>query len=464
MRTILILTLLASASSTNDWLRFRGPNGSGVSETAGMPAVFGAGRNLSWKTSVPFGRSSPVVAGNRIFLTASEGEKLITLCLDRISGKIIWRTEVARARYMPIFKGNDAASPTPVSDGTNVYVFFAELGLISYGADGRERWRAPLGPFNNFYGIGSSPVLAGDTVVMVCDQRTNSFFIAVDVRDGRVRWKVDRSSPVEGYATPIIYSPSVGEPQILVFGSHALEAYALKTGERLWWVGGIGYAPKGVPVLGRELVYVSAPGGDAPVFPPFEEGLKQFDSNGDRRVQLEETRSDPYIHEHFGWMDSNGDGVIERSEYEYVRNASGAGHGLTAIRPGGKGNVSSTAIVWRVKTGYPNVPAPLLYKDVLYAVKTGGVITSLSPETGAVLKVGRSESAMEEYYSSPVAADDKVFMISASGKVTVLKAGGQWEILAVNDLDEEVWATPAIASGTIFIRTRGALYAFAAAS
>ena len=163
-------------------------------------------------------------------------------------------------------------------------------------------------------------------------------------------------------------------------------------------------------------------------------------------------------------MDSNGDGVIERSEYEYVRNASGAGHGLTAIRPGGKGNVSSTAIVWRVKTGYSNVAAPLLYKDVLYAVKTGGVITSLSPETGAVLKVGRSESAMEEYYSSPVAADDKVFMVSASGKVTVLKAGGQWEILAVNDLDEEVWATPAIASGTIFIRTRGALYAFAAAS
>ncbi len=163
MRTILILTLFASASSTNDWLRFRGPNGSGVSETAGIPAVFGAGRNLSWKTSVPFGRSSPVVAGNRIFLTASEGEKLITLCLDRISGKIIWRAEAARARHMPIFKGNDVASPTPVSDGTNVYVFFAELGLISYGPDGRERWRAPLGPFNNFYGIGSLPVLAGDT-------------------------------------------------------------------------------------------------------------------------------------------------------------------------------------------------------------------------------------------------------------------------------------------------------------
>jgi outer membrane protein assembly factor BamB len=460
---VLLLTLLGSSSSADDWLGFRGPNGSGVSETTGVPAEFGATQNLAWKTLVPFGRSSPVVAGDRIFLTASEGEKLITLCLDRVSGKIIWRSEATRARHMPMFKGNDVASPTSVSDGTNVFVFFAELGLLSYGPDGKERWRVPLGPFNNFYGIGSSPVLAGDTLVMVCDQRTNSFVIAVDARNGSVRWKIDRTSPIEGYATPIIYSPPDGEPQILVFGSHAMEAYALKTGERLWWVGGVGYAPKGVPVLGRGMVYVSAPGGDAPVFPPFDEGLKQFDANGDGRVQLEETRSDPYIHQHFGWMDPNGDGVIERTEYDHVWNASGAGHGLTAIRPGGKGNISAMGIVWSVKKGYPNVPAPLLYQDVLYTVRTGGIITSLNPETGDILKMGRSESALEEYYSSPVAADNKVFMISESGKVTVLKAGGLWEILAVNDLGEEVWATPAIANRTIYIRTRSALYAFAAA-
>jgi outer membrane protein assembly factor BamB len=457
---LLLLTLLGASRSDDDWLRFRGPNGSGVSETIGVPARFGAASNLSWKTPVPFGRSSPIVAGNRIFLTAAEGETLLTLCLDRLTGKILWRREAKRARHTAMFKGNDVASPTPVSDGTNVYVFFADLGLISYAPDGKERWRVPLGPFNNFYGIGSSPVLAGDTLVMVCDQRTNPFVIAVDARDGSVRWKIDRSSPIEGYATPIIYAPPEGEPQILVFGSHALEAYALKTGERLWWVGGVGYAPKGVPVLGRGMVYVSAPGGDAPVFPPFDEGLKQFDANGDGRVQFEETRSDPYIHEHFGWMDANGDGVIERAEYNHVWNASGAGHGLTAFRPGGKGDITSTGIAWRTKKGYPNVSAPLLYKDILYTVRTGGIMTSLNPETGDVLKMGRSESAMEEYYSSPVAADNKIFMISESGKVTVLKAGAQWEILAVNDLDEEVWATPAIASGTIYVRTRTALYAF----
>jgi hypothetical protein len=221
---ILLLTLVAAPQVKEDWLRFRGPNGSGVSESTGVPAEFDPSRNVLWKTPVPFGRSSPIVAGSRIFLTAAEGEKLITLCLDRQTGKIIWRSEVTRVRHMPIFTGNDAASPTPVSDGTNVYVFFAELGLISYGPYGKERWRVPLGPFNSFYGLGASPVMAGDTVVMVCDQRTNSFVIAVDARDGKVRWQIDRPSPVEGYATPVIYSPPEGEPQLLVFGSHALEA------------------------------------------------------------------------------------------------------------------------------------------------------------------------------------------------------------------------------------------------
>ncbi|HXW05625.1 MAG TPA: PQQ-binding-like beta-propeller repeat protein [Vicinamibacterales bacterium] len=459
---VLVLIVLIGTATQADWRRFRGPNGSGVGTASSLPAEFGPATNLYWKAEVPFGRSSPVIAGNRIFLTASEGDKLITMCFDRSSGKLLWRREATRARQMSIYKGNDPASPTPVSDGTNVYVFFAELGLISYGPDGRERWRLPLGPFNTFYGIGASPVFESGTLVMVCDQRTDSHVLAVDARDGTVRWKSDRSSTVEGYATPVIYSPAVGEPQVLVLGSHTLEAYALNTGRRLWWVGQLGYAPKGVPVIGRDMVYVSAPGGDEPAYPPFDEGLKQYDANGDRRIQYEELRSEPGIQEHFGWMDSNGDGAIDRAEYDPIRNASAVGHGLAAIRLGGTGNLTATNIAWRVKKAYPNVPAPLLYDGVLYVVRTGGIITSLHPQSGEVLKTGRSESAIEEYFSSPVAADGKVFLVSESGKVTVLKSGEQWEIVAVNDLAEEVWATPAIAEDAIYIRTRSALYAFRA--
>ena len=175
-------------SETREWLQFRGPNGTGVAEGVTLPAEFGPNKNLVWKTPVPFARSSPVVTADRIFLTASEGDKLITLALDRKTGKILWRRDVVRPRHMPIFKANDAASPSPVSDGKNVFAFFAELGLISYGPDGKERWRVPLGPFNSFYGMGGSPVLAGNTLVMVCDHRTDSFIIAVDARDGRLLW------------------------------------------------------------------------------------------------------------------------------------------------------------------------------------------------------------------------------------------------------------------------------------
>src|SRR4030095_10179387 len=125
-----------AAKRSDEWLQFRGPNGTGVAEGLGLPDEFSAAKNLAWKTSVPFARSSPVVTADRVFLTASEGDKLITLALDRTTGKVLWRREAVRARHMTIYKTNDAASPTPVSDGKNVYAFFAELGLIAYGPTG----------------------------------------------------------------------------------------------------------------------------------------------------------------------------------------------------------------------------------------------------------------------------------------------------------------------------------------
>ena len=446
------------ADHTNEWLQFRGPNGTGVAEGFALPAEFSSTKNLVWKTPVPFARSSPIVAGDRIFLTASESDKLITLALDRKTGKVLWRRDVVRARHMPIYKANDAASPSPVSDGKNVFVFFAELGLISYGPDGKERWRVPLGPFNSFYGMGGSPVLAGNTLVMVCDQRTDSFMIAVEARDGRVLWKKNRPN-FEAYSTPAIYKPKDGRTQVIVLGSHTLDAYSLDNGERLWWVTKIGSYPKGVPVVGADIVYVTADGGEEPFLPPFDETLKA-DTNKDQRIQKEEMKGHAEAYDHFGWLDSNNDGSIERAEYDFVRNSTTSGHGLTAVRLGGQGDLTSSNVVWNVKKSYPSIPSPLIYRGVMFLMKEGGIVTSLDPVSGQVLKQGRTPAALEDYYASPVAADGKIFLVSASGKVTVLKADAQWEILATNDLDEEVWATPAIAGRNIYIRTRNALYSF----
>jgi len=448
----------SGADRTNEWLQFRGPNGTGVAEGFALPSEFSSTKNLVWKTPVPFARSSPVVTADRVFLTASEGDKLITLALDRKTGKLLWRRDLVRLRHMPIYKANDAASPSPVSDGKNVFVFFAELGLISYGPDGKERWRVPLGPFNSFYGMGGSPVLAGNTLVMVCDQRTDSFIIAIDARNGKELWKKSRPN-YEAYSTPAIYKPKDGATQAIVLGSHTLDAYSLDKGERLWWVTRIGSYPKGVPVVGTDMVYVTADGGDEPFLPPFDETLKA-DSNKDQRIQREEMKSHAEAYDHFGWLDSNNDGNIERAEYDFVRNSTTGGHGLTAIRLGGQGDLSSSNVVWNVRKSYPSIPSPLIYRGVMFLMKEGGIVTSLDPVSGQVLKQGRTPEALEDYYASPVAADGKIFLVSASGKVTVLKADAQWEILATNNLDEEVWATPAIAGRNLYIRTRNALYSF----
>jgi len=445
---------------TDEWLQFRGPNGTGVAEGFPLPAEFSSTKNLAWKTPVPFARSSPVITANRIFLTATEGDKLMTLALDRKTGRVLWRRDAVRARHMTIYKANDGASPTPVSDGKNVFAFFAELGLISYGPDGKERWRVPLGPFNSFYGMGGSPVLVGNTLVMVCDQRTDSFIIAVDARNGKELWKKSRPN-FEAYSTPAIYKPKDGPAQVIVLGSQSVDAYSLDKGERLWWVTKIGSYPKGVPVLGPEMVYVIGEGGDEPFLPPFDEMLKQFDANKDQRIHRDEVKSQKEALEHFGWLDANNDGFIERAEHDFVRNSTTSGHGLTAVRLTGQGDLTTSNIVWQVKKAYPSIPAPLVYRGVMYLMKEGGIVSSLDPASGQVLKQGRTPNALEEYYASPVAGDGKIFVVSASGKVTVLKADAQWEILATNDLDDEVWATPAIAGGSLYIRTRNALYAFA---
>jgi outer membrane protein assembly factor BamB len=163
-------------------------------------------------------------------------------------------------------------------------------------------------------------------------------------------------------------------------------------------------------------------------------------------------------------LDANNDGYIDRAEYDFVRNSTIAGHGLTAVRLAGQGDITSSNVVWRVKKSYPSIPAPLIYRGVMYLMKEGGIVSTIDPASGAVLKQGRTPDALEDYYASPVAADGKIFVVSASGKVTVLKADAQWEILATNDLGEEVWATPAIAGNNLYIRTRNALYSFGASA
>ena len=463
----LLLGMLAAGAgdASAQWSQFRGPNGSGVDSGSGYPVAFSPTSNVVWKAGVPYGQSSPIVVGRHVYLTASQGERRLTICLDAITGRELWRREITPMRTQKAFHANDPASPTAAADDEGVVVFFADFGLAAYTPEGKDRWTLPLGPFNSFYGMAASPVLTGDLVVLLCDQRTGSFLIALDRRTGRPRWRKERPQAVEGWATPIVFQPSPGtkEAELIVLGSTRLEAYARETGESRWWMPLGSSGSMGTPVVSGDTLFVSTLGSADPALPAFDTYLEKLDTNKDRRLSAREFSADKEMAEHFGWIDADGDDVITETEWNTTRDLAVGDYGAVAVRPaGGRGKLDPATVLWRVQKNLPYIPAPLLYRDVLYLVKTGGIVTSLDPATGRTLKEGRSLGALGEYYASPVAADGKVFLASTEGKVTVLKASAQWEVLGVNDLGDEIHSTPALSGGRVYVRTRGAVYCFGA--
>ena len=458
---MILFLLFAAMVWAQDWPRFRGPNGSSVSTAAArLPAEFSDAKNLAWKVSVPFSKSSPIVVEGRVFLTAAERQVLVTVALDANTGLTLWRREIQRPRAQQIFRLNDSASPTPAADHTGVYVFFPDLGLVSYGFDGKERWRAPLGPFRNFYGQAASPIVADDLVILNCDQQSGSFLVAVDKNTGIERWRTARPDIQFGWATPIVYSPGNASKQIIVASSNRLDSYYLATGERRWWFPVACDGAMGSPVLDGDTLYFHANGHDQPMLPTFESLLGSYDADKDGRVSRAEFQRFEMFAEHFGWVDDNGDGFIDGKEWSAARNFGSGDNGLLALSLGAQGELPPRALRWRLKRSIPYIPAPVLYKGVLFMVKTGGVVTSVDPLTGKIAKEGRATGALGDYVAQPVAADGKIFLASESGQMAVLKAAAEWEVLAVNDLGDEIFATPAIAGGSLYVRTRASIYCF----
>ena len=470
----ILFACVPTSLASDDWSQFRGPNGTGVSETKGLPTEFGPTKNVVWKTPLPPGHSSPVLTRDRIFLTAHDKEKLFVICLDRQTGEILWQKEAPRAQAGRLQNVNGPASPSPVTDGTNVYVFFQDFGMISYDRVGRERWKLPLGPFNMFYGFGASPILVDDKVILPIDQdNPSSYMVAVNKDSGKVLWKIDRPIVISGYSTPIVYKPADGPKQIIVPESFQLSAYSVADGKRVWWVRGLACEMKSIASHDSEYLYINGwgfpqnqPGRQVPTI-SFEEGLAAYDKDKDQMITKAEITAaggtapmDKMLAAAFEAFDMNRDEKLNARDWEVFRAMMASENGLLAIKMGGKGDQTANAIRWRYTKPVPQVPSTLLYQGVLYMINDSGILLSFDPATGNVIKQGRLHGAIDKYFSSPVAADDKVYLIGQGGQVSVLKAGGDWQVLAVNELDDECYATPAIADGHIYIRTRSALYSF----
>src|SRR6266849_7712566 len=292
-RATLFLCATICFLTAADWPQFRGPNAFGVSDTTGLPSEFGPSKNVVWRTALPPGHSSPVLSMNRIFLTAYGEDHLYVMTLDRATGKILWRREITRARKQKLHASNSPASPSVATDGRNAYAFFTDSGLVSYGSDGEERWRVPLGPFNNPFGLGASPILANGKVIQICDSETGSFLIAVDQKTGKVAWRVERPDMTRGFSTPVLYQPKDGGLQVLVAGTNRFIAYDVETGKEIWWVRGLTWQMKPTPIVEGDVAYVlgwagGADQGSQENIPTLAEILKDHDTNKDGRLAVSE--------------------------------------------------------------------------------------------------------------------------------------------------------------------------------
>ncbi|MBM3738024.1 MAG: hypothetical protein FJW39_19760 [Acidobacteria bacterium] len=460
----LFLLLAAGTVFAADWPTFRGVNSSGISPDKDLIDDFGPDKGVIWKTELPPGHSSPVLVGGRIYLTGHEQKRLYTFALERATGKIIWRREAPRPREEELHKANTPTSATAASDGRNVFVFFPDYGIISYGSDGEERWKLALGPFNNPMGQSSTPVLAGSTVLLPLDQESGSYFLALDKETGKTKWRVDRPDFTRGFSTPVLWKAPSGRTHVLLAGSYRLVAYDLETGKEEWFVRGLTWQLKPTPVMDEERIYVLGWAGEADPgqqenIPGFDEVAAKIDANKDGKFQKSEF-DDPKMQKRFKDLDMDNDGVLDRRDWGLYQAKRSVVNGVNAFRLGGKGDMTGKSEVWKYEKSLPNVPSPLLYQGVLYLLKEGGIMTSLDAKTGKVLKQARLSGAPGLYFASPIAADGKLYTISEEGKMALIKAGGEWEIQKIIDLGDGVHATPAIVDGRIYVRTHHALYCF----
>jgi outer membrane protein assembly factor BamB len=494
MIMILLLSVIANGQEQQThWNRFRGPNGQGIAEAARIPVDFSQESIVLWKTTIPPGYSSPVIWNNHIFFTANESaneKDLMTLCVNRENGNIMWRQTVQAQTKVELHPKNHPASSTPAVDEKHVYIYFGTYGLICYDHEGNKVWDRKIKTPQSQFGMATSPILYKDKVILVLDDdsRDASRLLAVNRDTGETVWEQPRSLFRSGWSTPMIWRHDDTE-ELIVLGSQRLTSYNPSTGEEIWWADGFPPHTIGTPITGSGLLFASATA-------PFGLGDEKFDTariwkitrdefdkNKDNQIQRDEITEDFTIplrveltkdNPGYGvkmsdkdgllkFFDKDKNGVISEEEWNEILSSGftskKAQPTLLAVRPGATKDASESHIAWEIHQGIPEVPSLLYCRGKLYLMRDGGLLTCLDASSGKELFRERIGAA-GQYLASPIAAGDKVLVASVPGIVTVIQAEDKLKILARKDFGEQIFATPAIAENKIYLRTAGHLYAF----
>jgi outer membrane protein assembly factor BamB len=418
----------ASGKGSN-WPQWRGPSSQGISEEKNLPTEWSGTKNIQWKTPIPGrGHSSPIVWDNRIFLTTSlegpivpgakaaehidegkpwrhpdsvGGDRSHTfkvLCVDGDTGKLLWEKTAYEGKvYDDRHKKSSYAAPTPATDGRYVYAWFGSEGLYCYDFKGNQIWKQSFGAIATFgMGTGTSPVLYEDLVILQCDEDNGekSFIVAVDKKSGKQAWKISRKVQAS-WSTPVLIK-TAQRMELVTNGNEWIISYDPATGKELWKCKGVESNAIHTPLVGHNLVYVTA-------------------------------------------------------GYPAKRTI--------AIKLGGTGDITGTPnIAWKYEKGTAYVASPILYGDYIYLISDKGILTCLEAKTGEVKYEGGRVPVPATFMSSPVAFDGKILISSEDGDTFVVKAGATHEVLRTNSISEPIYSTPALAGGKIFIRGEKNLY------
>jgi outer membrane protein assembly factor BamB len=403
IRNALFATLFVSWSvvgQAQEWTRFRGPNGTGISKATGLPVSF-TEKDFNWKVAVPGGgHSSPVLWGKKIFLTSGEEDKSkrYVLCLNAVDGKTLWTKSYDFKTYRH-HEFNTVASATPAVDADRVYTTWTTheaFTILALDHTGKEVWKTELGAYPTQHGGAASPILVGDLVIVVKEPEEGmGAILALDRKTGSIKWKRERASSSAVYSTPILFQPKDGPAELICTSTaNGLTSLDPETGNPNWEVRNVFRARcVGSPVQVGDLLFGTAGNG-----------------GGDRQA--------------------------------------------VAVRPGSKKNGTAASVVYQVGRGVSYVPTPIVVGKHLFLWGDSGILTCIEGETGKQVYMERIGG---NFFGSPVYADGKLWSLSTKGELVVVAASERFEALGRTDLGEMSHATPAIADGVLYLRTQSHL-------